>query len=104
MAVDRKTLLHTAELARLDLTVLPTAEVEALGDQFARILDYVALLEQVDVTGVEATIHPVVLPTRLRDDVAAATPGAAAVLSNSPVPPRDGRFVVPRVVDGGGDG
>lgn len=104
MSVDRKTLLHTADLARLDLSVLPEAEVDALGAQFGRILDYVALLEKVDVTGVPPTMHPVSLPTRLRDDVAVPAPGAAAVLSNSPVPPRDARFVVPRVVDGGGDG
>lgn len=100
MSIDRKALHHTAELARLDLSLLDEAEVEALGDQLSRIVAHFDQLSAVDTEGVPVVAQPFAMPPALRDDVARETPGPEAVLENAP--DRDGAyFRVPRVV---GDG
>lgn len=103
MSVTLETLRHTAELARLDLSLLPLDEQNRLAEQMARILAFVDQLSEVAVEGEEPMTHPVPLPTLLADDVAVATPGAAAMLANAPARSGD-EIVVPRVLDGGGEG
>lgn len=103
MSVTLETLRHTAELARLDLSLLPLDEQNRLAEQMARILAFVDQLSEVEVEGEEPMTHPVPLPTLLADDVAVATPGAAAMLANAPARSGD-EIVVPRVLDGGGEG
>ena len=100
--ISRELLFHTADLARLDLALLSEAEVQRLAEQLGKIIEYVDLLKEVDTTGVEATVHPVVIPTRLRADVPAATPGAEPLLRNAPARSVDS-FLVPRVVGHGGE-
>lgn len=103
MSVTLETLKHTAELARLDLSLLPTEEQNRLAEQMSRILAFVDQLSEVDVESEEPMTHPIALPTALAEDVAVATPGAAAMLANAPVRMGD-QIVVPRVLDGGGEG
>lgn len=103
MSVTLDTLRHTAELARLDLSLLSTEEQERLADQMSRILAFVQQLSEVNVEGEEAMTHPIQLPTLLAEDTPHPTPGAAAILANAPARSGD-EFVVPRVLDGGGEG
>ena len=95
MAIRREEVLHVATLARLELT---DAEVEALGRQLSSILEYVALLETVDTTGVEPTTHvvPMALPLRADEPRPSLAPDEA--LANAPA--RSGTsFAVPKVIE-----
>lgn len=103
MSVTIETLRHTAELARLDLSLLSAEEQERLAGQMSRILAFVEQLSEVSVDGEEAMTHPIALPTLLAPDVPVVTPGAAAMLANAPARSGD-EIVVPRVIDGGGEG
>jgi aspartyl-tRNA(Asn)/glutamyl-tRNA(Gln) amidotransferase subunit C len=101
--VTLETLKHTAELARLDLSLLPTEEQNRLAEQMSRILAFVDQLSEVDVEGEEPMTHPIALPTALAADVVVPAPGAAVMLANAPARSGD-EIVVPRVLDGGGEG
>lgn len=94
MSVDPEVVERVAELARLELDPSQRAE---LGEQLARILDFVAQLEEIDISGVVPTKHVTVRdnvarddeprPCLPRDEVLAAAPDADA-----------GHFVVPKVL------
>ena len=103
MSVTLETLKHTAELARLDLSLLPLEEQNRLAEQMSRILAFVDQLSEVDVEREEPMTHPIPLPTTLAEDVAVPAPGAAVMLANAPARSGD-EIVVPRVLDGGGEG
>jgi aspartyl-tRNA(Asn)/glutamyl-tRNA(Gln) amidotransferase subunit C len=62
--IDLAEVLKVARLARLSLS---SEEAEGLRGDLARILDYVAKLEEVDVSGVEPLAHPVPLEMLLRE-------------------------------------
>jgi aspartyl-tRNA(Asn)/glutamyl-tRNA(Gln) amidotransferase subunit C len=95
--IDRRTVDHVARLARLALS---EQERQRFAAQLGRILEYIARLDALDLTGVPPTAHVVpmtnvfrpdaVTPSLPRDEVLAAAPAQA-----------DGFFVVPRVLDAG---
>ena len=92
----------TAVMARL---ALPEAELVRMTGELDRILDYVAQLQEVDVTDVPPTTHAVDLGAPLRDDeVGEHLPVEAALLGA----PRGGRqgdfFAVPAVFGDRGEG
>ena len=94
--ITREEVARIASLARLSLddeeSLRTTTQLDA-------ILDYVALLSEVDTTGVEATSHALLLGTPLREDRAA--PPLAPELAVANAPQREGSaFVVPLVIDG----
>ena len=94
--ITREEVEREATLARLSLT---GDEAARMTGQLDAILDYVALLQSVDTTGVEPTSHAVPLRTPLRED--RAVPGLAPDLGLSNAPEREGTaFVVPRVLEG----
>jgi aspartyl-tRNA(Asn)/glutamyl-tRNA(Gln) amidotransferase subunit C len=103
MAVTLETLAHTAELARLDLSLLPAEEQQRLAEQMGRIFGYVDQLRALELADVPPTTHPVAVAHLFREDVAVAAPGADAMLRNAPARVGD-QLTVPRVIDGGGDG
>lgn len=83
-----------AELARLDLS---TAEIEKYANQLSAILDYVARLNELDVSAIEPTAHAVSVPTPFRKD--AVVPFAAQGEALSGAPDREGDFFrVPKVI------
>jgi aspartyl-tRNA(Asn)/glutamyl-tRNA(Gln) amidotransferase subunit C len=86
---------HVVDLARLDL--LPE-DREALRADLERLLGYVSLLHDVDVTGVEPMVRPTALADVLRDDVAAPASGPAVLEGLAPAW-LEGRVAVPRTVD-----
>jgi aspartyl-tRNA(Asn)/glutamyl-tRNA(Gln) amidotransferase subunit C len=99
--LDEAQVRHVAKLARLKLD---DAAVALYAKQLTGILDYVAQLKSVDVTGVEPMAHPLPLQNVLREDVVRPGLTTDQVLSNAPG--KDGPyFTVPKVLDtamGGG--
>ena len=92
--IGLKEVRHMAELSRLSV---PAAEEELFARQFGAILDYMDVLNSVDVGGVEPLYSPVEHETVLREDVAGLRRTHEEVLSNAPE--SDGAcFVVPRIV------
>lgn len=97
--IDRATVLHVAALARLRVS---EEDLPRLTAQMGEILNYVALLDELDLSGIEPTSHAVDLVGSLRDDEprpGLAREAALAVAPNSSPP----FFKVPKVLEGGGD-
>lgn len=90
---------HVAKLARLHLD---DAEVSAYATKLGQVLGYVAMLGELDVSGVEPLTHALDQVNVLREDVAA--PGLSAETALMNAPESDGAyFAVPKVIgDGGG--
>jgi aspartyl-tRNA(Asn)/glutamyl-tRNA(Gln) amidotransferase subunit C len=90
---------HVAKLARLALS---DAEIERLAPQLESILEYVAMMDKLDVSNVEPMAHALPLTNVLRDDVVTPSLPLEKVLQNAPE--RDGAFfAVPKVIGGDED-
>jgi len=86
---------HVARLARLELAA---GEMEELAGQLAGILGHVAALSALDLEGVERSAHPLELVNVVRADEVGPTLERDEVLAAAPAT-RDGRFLVPRILD-----
>src|SRR5512143_2313736 len=86
---------HVAKLARL---ALGDEELAAMQAQLARILDYVAELDALDVRDVPPTSHAVPMHTPLREDVPHASLPREEVLAGAPASDGGG-FAVPKVME-----
>jgi aspartyl-tRNA(Asn)/glutamyl-tRNA(Gln) amidotransferase subunit C len=86
---------YVAHLARLELS---DAEKAKLSAQLAVILDYVAKLNEVDVTGVEPTSHATPLTNVFRKDEVRPSIEIEKILKNAPEQARD-LFIVPKIVE-----
>jgi aspartyl-tRNA(Asn)/glutamyl-tRNA(Gln) amidotransferase subunit C len=95
MQVDEATVKRIARLARIKIT---DEEVKGLETELSGILDWVAQLNEVDVTGVEPMTCVVPIKLSMRDDVVTDGEIAAQVTRNAPVS-TDNFFVVPKVVE-----
>jgi len=80
-------------IARLELR---DEEVAGLQDELNMILDYVEQMKELDLDGVEPTVHSAELTDSLREDVPTGSMSREAALLNAPES-RDGAFVVPRI-------
>ncbi len=90
---------HVAKLARL---ALDEAQLKRLAGQLESILDYVAMLGKVDVSGVEPMAHALPLHNVMRDDVVEPSLPLEKVLQNAP--DTDGPFFkVPKIIGGDED-
>jgi aspartyl-tRNA(Asn)/glutamyl-tRNA(Gln) amidotransferase subunit C len=90
---------HVARLARLSLT---EAEIARFVPQLESILDYVAMMDKLDVTNVEPMAHALPLSNVLREDVVTPSLPVEKVLQNAPE--TDGPFFkVPKVIGGDED-
>jgi aspartyl-tRNA(Asn)/glutamyl-tRNA(Gln) amidotransferase subunit C len=84
-----------AHLARLELS---EADLEKMTRQLSSIVDYVALLQQVNTDGVEPLAHAVELNNVFRPDESSPSLPMEAALANAPQ--RKGDFyAVPAVLD-----
>jgi len=72
---------HVAKLARLKLT---DDQISLYQVQLEAILEHIATLEKLDVTGVEPMTHPTDLTNRFDDDEVAAPMPIADLLRNAP--------------------
>lgn len=95
MAIARKTVEHVARLARLRLS---EEELERYGSQLGAVLDLVARLETLDVSGLEPFAHPAEAENVFRDDAPRPSIPPEAALANAPER-SGGFFVVPKVVE-----
>lgn len=88
---------HIAELAKLDLT---DQEKEQYREQLSSILEYAAMLQNIDTEGIPPTAS--VLPERsvLREDIVLNPLSPETVLKNAPQQ-QDQQFKVPIVMENG---
>ena len=86
---------HVARLARIALT---PGEKAAFSGQLGDVLAYIALLREVDVSGVEPTAHAFPVENVWAEDVAQPGLPVDAALRNAPAQ-RDNMFAVPKVVE-----
>jgi aspartyl-tRNA(Asn)/glutamyl-tRNA(Gln) amidotransferase subunit C len=93
--IEDRDVEHVARLARLTLS---PADRERLRRQLGAILEYIAKLEALDVTGVEPTSHAVPVVNVLREDEVTPGLGAEEALANAP-DRREHFFRVPRILE-----
>jgi aspartyl-tRNA(Asn)/glutamyl-tRNA(Gln) amidotransferase subunit C len=90
---------HVAKLSRLDLD---ESKLKKLAGQLESILDYVAQISKVDVTGVEPMAHALPIHNVFREDIVEPSLPLEKVLQNAP--DSDGPFFkVPKVIGGDED-
>jgi aspartyl-tRNA(Asn)/glutamyl-tRNA(Gln) amidotransferase subunit C len=95
MSADPIDVQYVARLARLSLT---PAEQQIFGSQLSHVLDYIAKLKELDVSGIEPTAHAVPLINVTRSDEAVSSLPHAAALRNAPAQ-ANGLFLVPKIVE-----
>ena len=86
---------YTADLARLELSA---EQAEKLQSELARVVDYIAELAEVDVSGVEPTAHAAQLTNAWREDEAKSSFPREAMLANVPGIIHGELIQVPRVL------
>jgi aspartyl-tRNA(Asn)/glutamyl-tRNA(Gln) amidotransferase subunit C len=96
VSIDTKEVLRIAALAHLELE---PASVETLGQQLKQILDHIAVLQELDVSDVPPTTHPLGRGQASRPDEVAPSLSAEDALANAP-DAAEGYFRVPRVLRG----
>lgn len=93
--MDSAEIRKVASLSRLTIN---DDELSAFGRQLTSILDYVRLLDEVDIEGVEPMPHAVDLQNVFREDHQTPSLDPAVALSNAPK--SDGRFfLVPQILE-----
>jgi aspartyl-tRNA(Asn)/glutamyl-tRNA(Gln) amidotransferase subunit C len=79
--VDRETVKHVAKLARLGMT---EEDVDVFASQLSVILENIAKLQDVDVTGVSPTAHASRLSNIMRPDITKPSYPPEVLLANAP--------------------
>ncbi len=91
-------LSEVGKVARLARLKLSEAELQDCHKQLGDILEYVKLLDEVDVTGVAPMSHPVPVHNVFREDVPGESLSRDEALQNACK--TDGRFfLVPRILE-----
>ena len=91
MAITRDEVLHVARLARLALT---EDEIAKFQEQLSAILEAVGKVDELDLTGVEPTAHPLDLSNVWAADETRPSIALEDALANAP-DSEDGYFRVP---------
>jgi aspartyl-tRNA(Asn)/glutamyl-tRNA(Gln) amidotransferase subunit C len=89
MPIDRQTVVHVADLARIALT---EDEVERFTGQISVVLDAVARLGEVDTSTIAPTASVLPLQDVYRDDKPRPGLTTDQALANAPRGGRDGEF------------
>jgi len=79
--IDRETVKRVAQLARLGMS---DEEIDVLQGQLSVILENIAKLQEVDVSGVSPTAHASRLSTIMRDDIPQPSYAPEVLLANAP--------------------
>ena len=95
MKIDRRRVLHVAELARLSLT---DEELNMFVTQLNAILVYFDTLQEADTRDIIPTSHPMMMDTPLRDDAVVSFADNTLLLQNAPSQEK-GCIKVPKVID-----
>ena len=93
-SLSRDDVAKLAGLARIEMT---EEELVSLASQFGMILDAVARVQEVDLTGVKATSHPQLLENIARPDVVLPSLSPTDALSGAPAQEEE-RFRVPQIL------
>lgn len=93
--LSRDDVLKLAALSKLRLS---EAEVERLRGELSEILDYVEMLDKVDVTGLEPTYQVTGLQNAMREDKVVDYGYKPADLLKSAPATKDGQFKVKRIL------
>jgi aspartyl-tRNA(Asn)/glutamyl-tRNA(Gln) amidotransferase subunit C len=91
MAISRDEVLHVARLARLELG---DAEVERFREQLSAILEAVSKVQELDLSDVPPTSHPLDVVNVWREDEPRPSLAREEALANAPAA-QDGMFRVP---------
>lgn len=94
MKISRKEVEHVAMLARLELS---EEEVATYTEQLNSILDYAAMLDQLNTDEIRPTAYAVPVYNVVREDQVEPSLEREKVLANAPIA-EDGFFKVPRIV------
>lgn len=86
---------YVAHLARMHLS---EAEMAKFSAQLKDILNYVAKLNELDVSGVQPTAHATPLTNVFRKDEVRPSIDPAKIMNNAPEHARD-LFIVPKIVE-----
>ncbi len=89
--IEREQVLHVAKLARLSFS---DEEVDRLAPELSMIVEYVELMDRLELEGVEPTSHVVELQNVLREDVPRPSLPKERALEQAP-DAADGGFRVP---------
>ncbi|MBA2286493.1 MAG: Asp-tRNA(Asn)/Glu-tRNA(Gln) amidotransferase subunit GatC [Ktedonobacteraceae bacterium] len=81
MMIDRETVQHVARLARLGLS---EEDIETFSGQLSVILENIAILREVDVSGVSPLAHASRLSDVMRADQSRPSYAPEALLANAP--------------------
>ncbi|MDQ0468705.1 Asp-tRNA(Asn)/Glu-tRNA(Gln) amidotransferase subunit GatC [Labrys wisconsinensis] len=95
MSVDAKTVRRIAHLARI---AVAEEDVPHLQGELNAILDFVAQLDEVDVSGVEPMTSVTPMAMKKRRDVVTDGEIAEKIVANAPAS-EDDYFLVPKVVE-----
>lgn len=95
MSIDKDTVKRVARLARLSVT---EDEAESLKGELNSILDWVEMLNEVDVDNVSPLTSVVTQEMKKRDDVISDGNYADKVVNNAPIS-EDNYFMVPKVIE-----
>ncbi len=86
---------YVADLARLELS---SEQSEKLQNELGRVVEYIAELAEVDVSGVEPTAHAAPLTNVWREDTAKESFPRSEMLANAPGVIHEDLIKVPRVL------
>ncbi len=89
MPIDRRSIVHVAELARIALT---EEEIDRFTGQLSVVLDAVERLKTVDTSEISPTASTLPLVGVQRDDVVRPGLTTEEALANAPKGGRDGEF------------
>ena len=79
--IDRETVIHVAQLARLGLS---EQDIETFRTQLSSILQNIAILQEADVSGVSPTAHASRLTDVMRPDIPLPSCPPEVLLANAP--------------------
>jgi len=100
MSLTRDQVLHVARLARLEIT---DEEVERLGEELSKVLDYIETIGELGaMDDVEPTSHVVAVENALRADEPRPSLPQEVALESAPDAAQGG-FRVPSPAGGGGE-
>ena len=95
MSLDPATVRRIARLARIRVD---DADVARLQTELSGILDWIAMLNEVDVEGVEPLTGGAQMALKMRDDVVTDGGNTEQILANAPDRAGD-YYAVPKVVE-----
>lgn len=96
MKITPELVEHVADLARLELS---GEEKERMEDQLGKILEYIGLLDELDLSGVPPTSHVIDVHNVFREDEVRESLPVDKGLANAPEKAGTA-FKVPRIIQG----